>query len=336
MLQVMLVLLILATLLLVGGLFFAAAFVIRHFSLWLEANAAGLGVSFIDLFTIYLRKLDAIELVDCLKVMRKAGVEVSLADLQSHKLAGGQLAHLKNAVVAANKAGIKLGYREIAAIDLAGRDVSDAVNSHVNPKVLRCPVPGQPLVDGREPGIAGIAKDGVRLEVKARVTVRTRLDRLVGGAGEATILARVGEGIVGAIGQAESHRQILESPERIAQAILQRGLDSGTCFEVLSVDIADIDVMDNVAARLRGQQAEADKRIARAKAEERRARAVANRQEMLSQTMDMRSRVVAARENLPLAVAGACYADNMGSPRPIVPLLPANGRFDGGAMRRIV
>ncbi|NLE55816.1 MAG: UPF0365 family protein [Lentisphaerae bacterium] len=304
------------------------AFVVRHFPLWLEANAAGLGVSFIDLLTIHLRKLQPVELVDCLKVMRKAGVEVTLADLQSHQLAGGNLASIKSAVVGANKAGIKLGYRDIAAIDLAGRDVRDAVDSHINPKVLRCPVPGQPLVDGREPGVAGIAKDGIRLEVKARVTVRTRLDRLVGGAGEATILARVGEGIVTAIGHADSHRQILESPELIAQEILKRGLDSGTCFEILSVDIADIDVMDNVAARLSSQQADADKRIARAKAEERRANAVASNQEMLSQTMAMRARVVEARENLPLAVAAACDGNNLGSPQPIAALLPATMRFE--------
>ncbi|NMA46929.1 MAG: UPF0365 family protein [Lentisphaerae bacterium] len=324
MLSTILVLLVIAISLL---LLWAAAFVIRHFPLWLEANAAGLGVSFIDLLTIRLRKLQPDELVDCLKVMRKAGVEVALADLQSHQLAGGNLASLKNAVVAANKAGIKLGYRDIAAIDLAGRDILDAVDSHVNPKVLRCPVPGQPLVNGREPGVAGIAKDGIRLEVKARVTLRTRLDRLVGGAGEATILARVAEGIVAAIGHADSHRRILENPELIVQEILKGGLDSGTCFEILSVDIADIDVMDNVAARLRSQQAEADKRIAQAKAEERRANAVAINQEMLSQTMGMRAKVVAARANLPQAVAAACDGSNLGSPRPIAPLLPANMRF---------
>lgn len=328
MLQVILLLFIVLAVAVAILLLWFAAFAIRHFPLWLEANAAGLGVGFIDLLTIHLRRLQPVELVDCLKVMRKAGVEVNLADLQSHQLAGGNLASIKSAVVAANKAGIKLGYRDIAAIDLAGRDVCDAVSSHVNPKVLRCPVPGQPLVDGREPGVAGIAKDGIRLEVKARVTVRTRLDRLVGGAGEATILARVGEGIVTAIGHADSHRQILERPELIAKEILKDGLDSGTCFEILSVDIADIDVMDNVAARLSSQQADADKRIARAKAEERRANAVASNQEMLCQTMDMRARVVAARENLPLAVAAACDSNNMGSPQPIAALLPATMRFD--------
>lgn len=324
---IILTLLALLALFVLAVILWFAAFAIKQFPLWLEANATGLGIGFLDLLMIKLRGLQPAEIVDCLKVMRKAGIEVEIDELQSHQLAGGSISRLKSAVVGANKAGIKLGYRDIAAIDLAGRDVCDAVDSHVNPKVLRCPVPGQPLVNGREPGIAGVAKDGIRLEVKARVTVRTRLDRLVGGAGEATVLARVGEGIVTAIGHAESHREILEHPEIISAAILQHGLGDGTCFEILSVDIADIDVMDNVSAKLSNQQAEADKRIARAQAEQRRANAVAVNQEMLSQTMEMRARVVAARETLPLAVSAACQATNMGSARPIDALLPKPMRF---------
>lgn len=301
-------------------------FACRRFPLWLEAKATGLQVSFLSLLLIQLRGLSPENIVSCLKVMRKAGIDVEASDLESHQLAGGHLDRLQDATVAAHKAGLRLGFREMAAIDLAGRDIRDAIDSHVNPKVLICP-PQTARGGGEQNTISGVAKDGIRLAVRAKVTVRTRIDKLVGNAGEATVVARVGEGIVTAIGQAQSHRNILERPELISQAILERGLDSATCFEILSVDIADVDVVDNIAARLTTARAEADKRIARARSEERRAAAVATRQEMQSRTVGMEAKVTQAQAELPLAVAQACNQENLGSPRPIRHLLPGTLRW---------
>ncbi len=300
-------------------------FVCRRFPLWLEAKAAGLNVSFLDLVMIYLKKLSPEAIVGCLKVMRKAGLDVSIADLESHQLAGGHLDRLQDASIAVNKAGLNLTFRDMAAIDLAGRDIREAVDSHVNPKVLICP----PQTRGSQGhnAITAVARDGIRLAVRAKVTVRTRIDRLVGAAGEATIIARVDEGIVAAIGRAESHRDILAQPEIISQAILDHGLDSATCFEIISVDIADVDVQDNVAARLQTVKAEADKRIARAKAEERRAAAIATQQEMQSRTVGMQVKVTEARAELPLAVATACQDQNLGNPQPFQHLLPSPRRW---------
>ncbi len=321
--MIILAILLLALLVPAGWL---VLFVCRRFPLWLEAKAAGLNVSFLDLVMIQLKKLSPETIVGCLKVMRKAGLDVSIADQESHQLAGGRLDRLQEASIAVNKAGLDLTFRDMAAIDLAGRDIREAVDSHVNPKVLICPP--QTARGGQESNaITGVAKDGVRLAVRAKVTVRTKIDRLVGAAGEATIIARVGEGIVAAIGRAESHREILEQPEIISQAILDHGLDSATCFEIMSVDIADVDVQDNVAARLQTVKAEADKRIARARAEERRAAAIATHQEMQSRTVGMQVKVTEARAELPLAVAAACQDQNLGAPQPFQHLLPSPRRW---------
>lgn len=322
-LPLILVVLLLAFLVPAGWL---ALFVCRRFPLWLEAKATGLDVSFLSLLLIQLKGLSPDVIIGCLKVMRKAGLDVSCADLESHQLAGGHLDRLQDASIAVNKAGLHLTFRDMAAIDLAGRDIREAVDSHVNPKVLICP-PQTARGSQEQNTISGVARDGIRLAVKAKVTVRTRIDRLVGNAGEATVIARVGEGIVAAIGKAETHRAILERPEIISQAILARGLDSATCFEILSVDIADVDVLDNVAARLQTVRAETDKRIARARSEERRAAAVATHQEMQSRTVGMEVKVVEAKAELPLAVASACQDQNLGSPLPFRHLLPSPLRW---------
>jgi uncharacterized protein YqfA (UPF0365 family) len=283
------------------------------FRLWVEAKAVGLPVTIFGMMMMRLRGIQPAPVVELMKSLWKAGIEVPLGDMETHILAGGDLHAVAEAAIASEKADLGMNFRSIAAIDLAGRDVVDAVKTHVNPKVLLCPPPGQ-----GQSGISGVAQDGIRLAARARVTVRTQLGRLVGGAGEQTIIARVGEGIVAAIGSAESHREILEHPERISEYLLERGLDSGTCFEILSVDIADVDVLDNVAARLQSQQAAADTRIAQANAEMRRAAAIASRQEMKARTVEMEGRVTAAKSTVPLAVSSAFVEANMGSQKPLV------------------
>lgn len=283
------------------------------FRIWIEAKAVGLPVTLFGLMMMRLRRIAPGPVVELMKSLWKSGIEVPLADMETHILAGGDLRAVVDAAIAADKADLGMDFRSIAAIDLAGRDVVDAVKTHVNPKVLLCPPAGSGLT-----GISGVARDGIRMAARTRVTVRTQLGRLVGGAGEQTIIARVGEGIVAAIGAAESHRDILEHPERISAYLLERGLDSGTCFEILSVDIADVDVLDNVSARLKSQQAEADTRIAQANAEMRRAAAIAARQEMKARTVEMEGRVTAAKSTVPLAVSSAFVEANMGSQRPLV------------------
>jgi uncharacterized protein YqfA (UPF0365 family) len=299
-------LVLLAPLLAVGVVF------AMFFGLWLRAKAAGMPVSVFTLAMARLRGLNPEFLIDCLITLWNAGLEVDLDDLEAHVLCGGHLGAVVDAAISADKAGLDVTFRHLAAIDLAGRDVVDAVNTRVNPKVLVCPP--QDVGHGT---ISGVARDGIRLEAKARVTIRTNLERLVGGAGEETVIARVGEGIVTAIGRADSHREILERPELISDCVLARGLDSGTCFEILSVDIADVDVVDNVSARLKSSQAEADKRIAQAKAEIRRAAAVAVHQEMKARTTESESRVKAARSTVPLGVAAAFEEANLGRHRPL-------------------
>jgi uncharacterized protein YqfA (UPF0365 family) len=273
-----------------------------------------------------LRGLNPEFLIDCLITLWNAGLEIELNNLEAHVLCGGHLGPVVDAAISAEKAGLNVSFRQLAAIDLAGRNVVDAVNARVNPKVLVCPPPN--VGNG---AISGVARDGIRLEAKARVTVRTNLDRLVGGAGEETVIARVGEGIVTAIGRADSHRQILERPELISECVLARGLDSGTCFEILSVDIADVDVVDNVAARLKSSQAEADKRIAQANAEIRRAAAVAVHQEMTARTTESESRVTAARSTVPLGVAAAFEEANLGRARPLPHSVNARMRWQAKA-----
>jgi len=279
--------------------------------LWIQAKASGVPVSMPDMLMMRLRRVSPGSLVGAMVPLWKAGITVDRRDLETHVLAGGDLLAVAEALISADKADLGVDFRQLAAIDLAGRDVVDAVTARVKPRVLLCP----PAAAGGAGVISGVARDGVRLGARARITVRTRLDRLVGGAGAETVIARVGEGIVTTIGSADSHRNVLEKPEIISERLLAKGLDSGTCFEILSVDIADVDVLDNVGARLKSEQADADKRVAQAQAEMRRAAAVAARQEMKARTTEMEGRVVAAKADVPLALATALAEANFGPGR---------------------
>ncbi len=276
--------------------------------LWIRALASKAKVSVPNLIGMKLRKVAPALIVEALIRVKKAGlVDIDTDGLESHFLAGGDILSVVNALIAADKAGIELSFQRAAAIDLAGRDVFDAVRTSVNPKVIDCPDPTK----GRQT-IDAVAKDGIQLKAKARVTVRANLDRLIGGATEETIIARVGEGIVTTIGSSESHKLVLENPDSISKRVLDKGLDSGTAFEILSIDIADIDVGDNIGARLQADQAEADKRVAQAKAEERRAAAVAREQEMQARVQEMQAKVVEAQAEVPLAMASAFRDGNLG------------------------
>lgn len=278
------------------------------FGVWIRALASDAPVKITTLIGMKLRKIPPALIVEALIRVRKAGLEdIDTDGLESHFLAGGDILSVVNALIAADKAGIALVFKRAAAIDLAGRDVLDAVRTSVNPKVIDCPDPAK----GRST-IDAVAKDGIQLKAKARVTVRANLDRLIGGATEETIIARVGEGIVTTIGSAESHKVVLENPDSISQRVLEKGLDSGTAYEILSIDIADVDVGDNIGARLQADQAEADKRVAQAKAEERRAAAVAREQEMQARVQEMRAKVVEAEAEVPLAMASAFREGNLG------------------------
>lgn len=308
----LLILLALAAAVVLAGLVLLAMFL----NLWVNAKAAGVPLSILHMAMMRLRRIDPARILEAAIRLWKAGAATEIETLEAHLLAGGRLEAVVDALISARKAGLTVDFATVAAIDLAGRNVVDAVQARVNPKVVVVPPPGSP-----SEGISGVARDGIRLEARARVTVRTRLDRLVGGAGEDTIVARVGEGIVAAIGRAASHREILEKPDLISACLLERGLDSGTCYEILSVDIADVDVLDNVAARLKSSQAEADTRIAQAQAEVRRATAVAAQQEMRARTVESRGRVTMARATVPLALASACEEANLGSGHPFRPLL---------------
>jgi len=301
----------------VGGLILGAGAVLvavfaRFLPLWLQAKASGVPVSFLDMCMMRLRRVDPALVTNCLIALHKAGIAVLRVDAETHLLSGGDLGAVTDALIRAHKAGLGMDFPRLAAIDLAGRNVVTAVAARVNPKVLLCPPQGAPL-----PALYGVCRDGIRLGVRARATVRTNLNRLVGGAGEDTIVARIGEGIVGAIGRAASHKDILARPETISEHLLQRGLDSGTCFEILSMDIADVDVVDNVGARLQGVQAETDKKIAQAHAEIRRAAAVAAQAEMKAQTLGSYASVVTARASMPLAAAAAFREANVGMSRPL-------------------
>ncbi|NLY17806.1 MAG: flotillin-like protein FloA, partial [Clostridiaceae bacterium] len=258
--------------------------------LWISAAAAGVKVGIITLVGMRLRRVVPSRIVNPLIKSQKAGIEASINKLEAHYLAGGNVDKVVNALIAAQRANIPLGFERAAAIDLAGRDVLEAVQMSVNPKVIETPI------------VASIAKDGIELKAKARVTVRANIDRLVGGAGEQTIIARVGEGVVTTVGSSESHKDVLENPDLISRTVLEKGLDAGTAFEILSIDIADIDVGRNIGAQLQTDQAEADKRIAQAKAEERRAMAVAKEQEMLAMVQEMQAKVVEAQAQVPLAL----------------------------------
>lgn len=268
--------------------------------LWISAIAAGVKVTLMSLIGMRLRRVTPSRIVLPFIKAQKGGVETSIDKLEAHFLAGGNVDNVVDALIAANRADIPLPFERAAAIDLAGRNVLEAVQMSVNPKVIETPL------------ISAVAKNGIELKVKARVTVRANIDRLVGGAGEATIIARVGEGIVTTVGSSASHEAVLENPDRISKVVLDKGLDSGTAFEILSIDIADVDVGRNIGARLQMDQAEADKNIAQAKAAERRFAAQAREQEMRAQTQEMRAQVVQAEAEVPRAIADALREGNLG------------------------
>ena len=268
--------------------------------LWFSALVSGVRISLLQLILMRWRKVPPSTIVSSMIESTKAGLELNPNELEAHYLAGGNVTNVVHALVSAQKANIMLDFKMATAIDLAGRDVLQAVQMSVNPKVIETPV------------VAAIAKDGIELRAKARVTVRTDVNRRVGGAGEETIIARVGEGIVTTIGSSETHKAVLENPDLISQTVLSKGLDNGTAYRILSIDIADVDVGRNVGAQLQMDQAEADRRIAQAKAEERRAIAVAREQEMLAAVQEMRARVVEAEAQVPLAMAEALREGKLG------------------------
>ncbi|MBS4030185.1 MAG: flotillin-like protein FloA [Clostridiales bacterium] len=268
--------------------------------LWISALAAGVKVSIVTLIGMRLRRVPPAKIVNPMIKSTKAGLDLNVNKLEGHFLAGGNVDRVVNALIAAQRAGIDLGFERAAAIDLAGRDVLQAVQVSVNPRVIETPT------------VAAVAKNGIEVKAKARVTVRANIERLVGGAGEETIIARVGEGIVTTIGSAATHKEVLENPDMISRTVLNKGLDAGTAFEILSIDIADVDVGKNIGAQLQTDQAEADKRIAQAKAEERRAMAVATEQEMVARVQEMRAKVVEAEAEVPRAFAQALREGKLG------------------------
>ena len=299
--------------LIVAAVLALAAFLwfVKFFFVWLRAALAGAYVSPVTLIAMNLRQVPYSLVVDARVTAKKAGIDISIDEMEAHFLAGGSLIPTVQAIIAAQKAGIELFWQRACAIDLAtkgsGKSVVEAVRTSVDPKVIDCPNPqaGRNTIDG-------VAKDGIQVKVKARVTVRTNLDRFVGGAKEDTIIARVGEGIVTTIGSAESYKTVLESPDSISKTVLKRGLDVGTAFEILSIDIADVDVGENVGAKLQEAQAEANKNMAQAQAEIRRAAAVALEQEMRARVQEMQAKVVEAQAQVPLAMAEAFRKGNLG------------------------
>ena len=270
------------------------------FLLWVSAKVSGVNISLLQLFLMRIRNVPPPVLVRALIEGHKAGLDIKMDALEAHYLAGGHVERVVHALVSASKANIDLSFQMATAIDLAGRDVFEAVQMSVNPKVIDTPP------------VAAVAKDGIQLIAKARVTVRASIKQLVGGAGEETILARVGEGIVSSIGSNESHKSVLENPDTISKLVLKKGLDAGTAFEILSIDIADIDIGKNIGAQLQMDQAQADKNIAQAKAEERRAMAVALEQEMIAKAQEARAKVIEAEAEIPKAMAQAFLDGNLG------------------------
>ncbi|RBP45496.1 flotillin-like protein FloA [Garciella nitratireducens] len=268
--------------------------------LWIAALAANVSIGIFTLIGMRLRRVVPKKVVDPLIKASKAGLKIGVDQLEAHYLAGGDVDRVVNALIAAQRADIDLSFERAAAIDLAGRDVLEAVQMKVNPKVIETPI------------IAAVAKDGIEVKVKARVTVRADINRLIGGAGEDTIIARVGEGIVTTVGSSVSHKDVLENPDSISQMVLNKGLDAGTAYEILSIDIADVDVGRNIGAQLQTAQAEADKRIAQARAEERRAMAVAKEQEMRASVEEMRAKVVESEAEVPKAMAQALREGKLG------------------------
>ena len=271
------------------------------FLLWIQAKAAGVSISLLQLFLMRLRKVPPPTIVGAMVNAHKAGLRnITRDELEAHYLAGGNVMRVINALVSAAKANMELSFQMATAIDLAGRDVFQAVQMSVNPKVIDTPA------------IAAVAKNGIQLLVRARITVRANIKQLVGGAGEETVIARVGEGIISSIGMAETHKEVLENPDSISKVVLKKGLDAGTAYEILSIDIADIDIGKNIGAVLQMDQAEADKNIAQAKAEERRAMAVASEQEMKAKAQEARAKVIEAEAEVPKAMAEAFRSGNLG------------------------
>ena len=284
-------------------LIIAAVLIFLHFvplGLWISAIATNVSVGIFTLVGMRMRRVPPSKIIMPLIKANKAGLDVSVNQLEAHYLAGGNVDKVVDALIAAHRAQIPLAFERSAAIDLAGRDVLEAVQMSVNPKVIETPI------------VSAVAKNGIELKIKARVTVRANIDRLVGGAGEPTIIARVGEGIVTTVGSSESHSDVLANPDDISKTVLGKGLDAGTAFEILSIDIADVDVGRNIGAELQTDQAEADKRIAQAKAEERRAMAVAKEQEMKAYTQEMEAKVVEAQAEVPHAFAEALRNGKLG------------------------
>lgn len=281
-------------------LFIALFFSFIPVRLWIAAIASNTKVGLFTLVGMKLRRVKPSDVVLPLIRATKAGIDVNINQLESHYLSGGKIGRVVDALIAAHRAKLELTFERAAAIDLAGRDVLEAVRMSVKPKIIETPA------------VIAVAKDGIEVKAIARVTVRANLDRLVGGAGEETVIARVGEGIVTTVGSAESHKEVLENPDSISARVLSKGLDSGTAFEILSIDIADIDLGKNIGARLQIEQAEADKQIAQAKAEERRAIAIALEQEMKAKVVEMRAKVVEAEAQVPLAIAEAFKNGQLG------------------------
>lgn len=288
--------------------FFMIILLLKFGLIWLRASSAGVGVSWFNLIGMWIRRVSPSVIVDSRIIASKSGLDVSYEEIETHVLASGRVISVVQAMVMASKAKIPLEWQQACAIDLAGRDILDAVRTSTNPKVIDVP-------DQKKGGmdfITAIAKDGIQLKVKARVTVRTNIKQLIGGAVEETIIARVGEGIVNTIGSADDHKHVLRQPDMISKNVLAKGLDSGTAFEILSVDIGDVDVGENIGAKLQSDQAEANKKIAQAKAEERRAMAVAKEQEMKALVEENRAKVVLAEAEVPLAMAEAFRNGRLG------------------------
>jgi len=269
-------------------------------NLWFTAQLSGVRINLLNLLLMRLRKVPPSLVTNAMITSTKAGLDITSNEIETHFLAGGNANNVIKALISADKANIPLDFKLATAIDLAGRDVFDAVQLSVNPRVINTPP------------VAAVAKDGIQLIAKARVTVRANINQLVGGAGEETILARVGEGIVTTIGSASNHKEVLENPDRISKTVLAKGLDSGTAFEILSIDIADIDIGENIGAKLQTDQAEADLKVANARAEERRAMAVASEQEMRAKAQEARAKVIEAEAQVPLAMAEAFRSGNLG------------------------
>ncbi|MDZ4743363.1 MAG: flotillin-like protein FloA [Verrucomicrobiota bacterium] len=304
-------LIILAGVIVIVVLLIGIVFIGSFFGLWIRAKTSGAPVSFSELIALWLRRIPQSLIVDNRITAVQSGIPLEPNQLSVHYLSGGNVTMVVQSLIAAQKAGIHLEFDQACAIDLAtkgtGKNVVDAVKTSVNPRVIDCPNPatGKSTIDA-------VAKDGIMIKAKARVTVRTNLERFVGGATEETIIARVGEGIVTTIGSSQTYKEVLENPDRISKTVLEKGLDSGTAFEILSIDIADVDVGENIGAKLQAEQAEADKRVAQANAEVRRAAAVAVEQEMLARVQEMRAKVVEAESQVPMAIAESFRSGNLG------------------------